>query len=370
MIPLFRPSCTDAEVEAVTAALRSGWWGLGPRVAELEAEFAAFAGARHAIAVSSATAALELSLDVLDAGPGDEVIVPALTFASTGLVPLRAGCRVVLADVEERTLCLDWADVVRKASDATRAVIPVWYGGTVAPPPRWPHGALLHPAIGWADVIEDCAHAAGSAGAGRQGLLACWSFHAVKNIAAGDGGMITTDDGTLAARLRRLRWLGIDRSTWEREQRPAGYGWDYDIPEPGRKAHMNDLTAALALAQLRRLDELNESRRLRVRQYLEELKGLGWLRLPEYREGSSWHLFVVRVPAEARDRLIACLLASGVSAGMHYKPLNNYAAFGPRQDLPVTDRVWRELVTLPLFPDMTSSEQDQVVAAVKAFRPR
>lgn len=360
MIPLFRPSCTDLEVRYVTEALRSGWWGMGPKTEEFEDRFATFAGARHAVAMNSGTAALTLTLEALGV-TGGEVIMPALTFASTALAALRNGCRVVFADVDEDTLCIDWQDVTLRRTSETRAVMPVWYGGTVAPP-----APVLWPALAGLQVVEDCAHAAGSHGAGRA-HTACWSFHAVKNLAAGDGGMVTTDDADVAARLRELRWCGISRSTWERDS-GAPYGWEYDITVPGHKAHMNDLTAALGLAQLERLDEMNKARAGRVRQYLDAFAGLGWLRLPAWREGSSWHLFYVRVDAAVRDELIGHLLASGVSAGVHYKPLNRYDVFGPPVRLPVTDRAWRELVTLPLFPDMTDAEFDQVVAAVRGFR--
>jgi perosamine synthetase len=313
-------------------------------------------GAAHAVALNSGTAALQLACEVSGVA-GGEVIVPALTFASTALAPMHAGARVVFADVDEDTLCLDWRDAGRRMTPDTRAVIPVWYAGTVTPrsAPWWPPGF----------IIEDCAHAAGSAGAGRQGSLACWSFHAVKNLATGDGGMITTDDGDVAGRLRRLRWCGIDRSTWQRDE--GRYGWEYDITEPGHKAHMNDLTAALGLAQLERLDELNKARRDLAGRYLDELSGLGWLRLPAWREDSSWHLFAVRVMAEKRDTLVAHLLSAGVSAGVHYKPLNQFPVFGEYQPLPVTDRVWRELVTLPLFPDMSGEEFGHVVSAVRSF---
>jgi perosamine synthetase len=195
--------------------------------------------------------------------------------------------------------------------------------------------------------------------------MACWSFHAVKNLAAGDGGMVTTSDDELDAKLRRLRWCGIDRSTWDRQEKR--YGWEYDIREPGYKAHMNDLTAALGMAQLSRLGALNASRRLLVRRYRDELKDLDWMRLPTYREGSAWHLFAVRVPETSRDPFIGHMLDAGVSAGLHYKPLNTYPVFGRHQPLPVTDRVWKTLVTLPLFPDMTDAEFGQIVAAARSF---
>jgi perosamine synthetase len=354
VIPLFRPSCTDLEVRYVTEVLRSGWWGLGPKTAEFEERFARYVGTQHAVAVNSGTAALQLALEGLGATAGD-VIIPALTFASTALAALHAGNRVVFADVDDDDLCLDWDDAGQKVTPHTKAVVPVWYGGTVSPPPH-------HIRV---PVVEDCAHAAGSQSAGRHGAAGCWSFHAVKNLACGDGGMITTDDAKLAGRLRELRWCGINRSTWDRDR--ARYGWEYDITRPGHKAHMNDLTAALGLAQLERLDDLNKVRRDLVARYLEAFKGLPWLRLPAWNEASSWHLFYVRVDADARDMLIDHLLAAGVSAGVHYKPLNAYPVFGPHQSLPVTDRVWKQLVTLPLFPDMTGPEFDQVVTAVKSF---
>jgi len=351
IIPLFRPSCTDAEISAVTDVLRSGWWGMGPKTAEFEVAFAARVGARHAVAVNSCTAALQLACEAMGVA-GGTVIMPALTFASTALAVMHAGGLPVFADIDPVSLCVDWRDVARKTTVHTRAVIPVWYGGMVT------GAATALP------VIEDCAHACGSVGAGEQGQVACWSFQAVKNLATGDGGMITTNDGELAAKLRRLRWCGIDRSTWDRDQ--GRYGWEYDIREPGHKMHMNDLTAALGLAQLERLDEMNEARRLRVRQYLEAFKDTAWMQLPAYWEGSSWHLFCVRVAG--RDRFVSHMTSAGVSAGVHYKPLNTYPLFDT-SPLPVTDRVWREIVTLPLYPDMTDADLARVVETAKAFRP-
>jgi len=260
--------------------------------------------------------------------------------------------------VRDDTLCLDWTDVAAKRTRHTRAVIPVWYGGTVPPAP-W---------LGGMTVVEDCAHACGSTGAGTIGDAACWSFQAVKNLATGDGGMITTGDARLADKLRQLRWCGIDRSTWERESR-AGYSWDYDVPEAGHKAQMTDLAAALGLAQLERLDVMNKQRETLVRRYLDELGGTGWLRLPPWRDGFSWHLFCVRVPAADRDALISHLRAAGISAGVHYKPLTLHRVFRGQRTPPVTAAAWRELVTLPLFPDMTQEQQGRVIDAVKAFSP-
>lgn len=358
MIPLFRPSCSDREIERVTRVLRSGWWRLGPETEELERKFREFAGTRHAVAVNSATMGLQLTCEALRVR-GGEIIMPALTFAATGLAAVHNGCRIVFADINENTLCMDWDDAAAKITPHTRAVIPVWYGGTVImPSPAWQSRPLEFDI----PVIEDCAHAAGSSLAGHLGFAACWSFETVKNIAAGDGGMVTTNSSELAARLRRSRWFGIDRSTWDRSGQ--AYSWDYDIPSAGWKANMNDITAAIALAQLERLDEMNKARKMVALRYLDELKDLEWLRLPSWREDSAWHLFAVRT--ENRDDLIRHMQVNGVSAGVHYRPLNTYEAFG-RQELPVTDRVWKTLVTLPLFTDMTEDEVTQVIQVVRSW---
>ena len=166
--------------------------------------------------------------------------------------------------------------------------------------------------------------------------------------------MITTNDREFADRIRRLRRFGIDRK-----------GWDYSIPEPGWKADMNDITAAIALAQLQRLDEMNELRRKIVLTYLKELSDLDWLRLPEWDENSSWHMFVART--QHRGNLIAHMYSRGVSAGVHYKPLNLHKVFGEHKPLPVTDRVWKTLITFPLYPDMTDDDLGQVIDAVRSF---
>jgi len=344
VIPLFKPSCSDLEIQNVTRVLRSGFWSMGPVVEELEEQFAKYTGSRHAVAVSNCTAALQIACETLGVRDG-EVIMPALTFAATGLSVLHSGGKVVLADIDEDTLCIDWDDVKSKETQRTAAIIPVWYGGTVNSPRSFPSG--------W--IIEDCAHAAGNMLAGQIGDVACWSFNAVKNLASGDGGMITTPDGELAARLRRLRRFGIDRK-----------GWDYDIPDPGWKADMNDITAAIALAQLQRLGEMNELRRKIVLTYIKELSDLDWLRLPEWDESSSWHMFVART--EHRGNLIIHMYSRGVSAGVHYKPLNLHRIFGEHKPLPVTDRVWKTLITFPLYPDMTDDDLGQVIDAVRSFR--
>lgn len=347
-IPLFLPSISEREITYVNEVLRSGWWGLGPKTEEFEKKFAERVGAKYAVALNSATSALDLALKVHGVKRG-EVILPALTFVSTGLAALYNHNKVVFADVDEESLCLDWQDVLDKMTPDTKAVIPVHYAGKTA--------SVDFNRI----VIEDCAHATGNKEVGR--MTACWSFQAVKNLATGDGGMITTNDEWVYKKLLPMRWVGIDKSTWERSNKK--YGWDYAIGSVGYKNHMNDISAALGLAQLERLDELNSRRRLRVLEYLHELRDLDWLTLPSWDKTSAWHMFVVRI--KNRDRFIDYLLAHGISAGVHYKPLNTYSIF-PQTKLPVTDRVWKTLVTLPLYPDMTDEEFDHIVTTIKEFK--
>jgi len=363
-IPLFKPSCSALEIELVTNVLKSGWWGQGPVTAKLEDKFSEkiYGMAGQAVAVNSGTAALELAARQLFT-PGDTVIVPALTFVSTALAMHHAQLNVVYADIREDTLTIDWDDVKRILEEEhlfVTGVVPVWYGGYVDAIPSWVFDEML--------VLEDCAHAAGSDLAGKQGDAAAWSFHAVKNLAAGDGGMITTRYPNAVNNLKALRWCGIDRSTWERDN-AKGYGWDYNIVGDGEKAHMNDLTAAVALAQFYRLDSMNQKRYELLKRYWCALHAVPWLRFESPASDSSNHMFTVRVAAEDRDAFIEHTLSKGVSAGVHYKPLHHYDKLpGIRRNLPVTDAVWQELITLPLYPDMTPDDQAKVIDAIKSFK--
>lgn len=360
MIPLLKPSVSDKEIEYLTETLKGGWWGLGPKTEEFEQRFATHVGVQYAVGVNSATAALDLALRAHDVKDG-EIIVPALTFVSTGLVGLYNNCKVIFADIKEDTLCIDWEDVRKKVTPNTKAIIPVHYAGRYTKAPIWVNDALHQ--LPMPLIIEDAAHAAGNPHVGKFNT-ACWSFHAVKNLATGDGGMVTTNDRQIYEKLLKLRWVGIDRTTWERAQKK--YGWDYSIESIGFKSHMNDLTASLGLAQLERLEDMNNKRKVLVFRYMHELQDVKWLKLPKYDPYSSWHLFVVQVDGD-RDKFIDHMLAKGVSAGVHYKPLTEYKIFD-KIPLPVTDRVWKKIVTLPLFADMTDAEFIQIINAIKSYK--
>jgi len=350
IIPLLQPSTTNAEIEAVNKVLRSRWWGQGRIVEQFERKLAARYGYAYCVTTNSATAALHLALHVLGIGPGCEVILPALTFVSTGLAVLYTGATPVFADVYPDTLCLDWESTLMAVTEDTCAIMPVDYAGF----PAWTDGPLT----GAMPIVQDAAHSCGGTGYGD---LVCLSFHPVKNLATGDGGAILTNDADQADRLRALRWCGIDRSTWERSEKR--YGWDYAISEIGYKCHWNDIQAAIGLAQLERLDEMNARRRKIAMRYCDELRDV--VQLPLDSRHHTWHLFPVRVDASRRDSLIDYLGDRDISAGVHYKPLTHYPMFSG--DVPVTDREWQRLVSLPIFPDMTDEQQWRVICAVREW---
>ena len=350
-IPVLKPAPSGLEEHMVVEALRSGWWGNGPRCREFEELLAKAYARQHAVTVNSATAALHLSCLATGIGPGDEVIVPALTFISTALAVLYCGATPVFADVRPDTLTIDWPAAQLLVTERTKAIIPVDFAGYPAFVAR-PDTPLT--------VIQDAAHAPlGPA----YGDYICLSFHPVKPIASPDGGAIVLNDDATADRLRRLRWCGIDRDTWQRNGRQ--YAWRYEVRELGYKSHWNDVAASIALAQLERYDALLARRRALARRYQLALCTCP-VGLPVEHYRHQWHLFVIRVAADERDALIDYLTERGISCGVHYEPLTHYALFNQPTPL-VAEREWQRLVTLPLYSDMLESEQDQVIQAVREF---
>jgi perosamine synthetase len=368
MIPVFRPKMNKEEIlPELEKIFDSGWIGLGPKTEEFEHKFADYIGVKYAVGVNSCTAALHLANLVLGFGPGDEVIVPSMTFVSTALAPLYCGATPVFADIEEDTLCIDPADIEKKVTSRTKSVIPVHYGG---------HACRMDEIMEIARrrnlyVIEDVAHGCGGKYKGRKlgsiGVMGCFSFHAVKNLPTGDGGMITTNDEGIYNELKKLRWVGIDKGTWDRSGR-KGYSWQYSIDKLGFKCHMNDITAIIGLAQLKVLDEHNLIRREYARRYDEVFKHMAWIKTPVEKDYaySCRHNYVVKVPM--RNELNEYLCTKGISTGVHYEPIHHFKVFGDVQtDLPITEKVWPELLTLPLYPSMTDSEFDKVATEVIMF---
>ncbi|MBN2470197.1 MAG: DegT/DnrJ/EryC1/StrS family aminotransferase [Anaerolineae bacterium] len=368
-IPVFQPVHGEEEIAAVTEVLRSGWWGQGPKTAEFEERFAAFVESPLAVSVNSATAALHLAMAVVGV-EGGEVISPSMTFVSTNTAILYNNATPVFADIKPDTLNIDPDDIERKITPRTRAIVAVDYGGHPVDLDRILAIAEAHDLV----VIEDAAHAAGSAYKGRKvgsiAPLTCFSFHPVKNLATGDGGMITLQDEEWAARLRRLRWVGINKDTWVRSEGKAAsqYSWQYDVTELGYKYHTNDIMSAIALVQLERLPQVNARRREIAAMYDAGLGDLDWLQLPvRYAHVvSSQHNYVVRL--EGRDRLADWLRDHQIATGMHYVPNHFYNVFKPyAASLPVTEREWERLLTLPLFPALTDDEVAYIIETIRNY---
>ena len=369
MIPVFRPSMDDEEVRAVEQVLRSGWIGLGPKTKEFEDKFAQYVGSAYAVAVNSCTAALHLALRVMNID-GAEVITTAMSFVSTNHAILYNNGIPVFADIEEDTLNIRTDDVERLITPKTRAIVAVHYGGH----PCDMDSLLEISKKQGISIIEDAAHACGAEYKGRKigsiGDATCFSFHAVKNLATGDGGMITVRDEELSERLRKLCWLGINRGTWDRSKGKA-YTWEYTIEEIGFKCHMNDIAAAIGLVQLTKLEKMNIRRRQIVKKYNEAFVHLGWIEIPVEKEyaKSAHHNYVIKVLNGKRNKLITYLKENGISTSVHYIPNHLYEIYKPYyRKLPVAERVWKQLVTLPLFPDLTDDEIDYVIEKIKKFR--
>jgi len=353
------PAVGDEEIAAVAEAIRSGWLTTGPRAAELERRFAEYVGASHAIAVSSGTAAMHLALVAMGIGAGDEVITTPITWPATANVIVHTGATPVFADVEPGTLNVDPACVAELVTPRTKAIMPVHlYGQPADLDPLWALGL---------PVVEDAAHAAESAYRGRKigGLsqATCFSLYATKSIAAGEGGLVTTDDGELAARIRDLTIMR------------RSHGSLYDVAVPGYKANLPDVLAAIALCQLGKVERNRELRIAQVELYdaaLAELEGIDPV-ARDPRDRHAHHLYVVRVDPEragaTRDEYREALAGENIGTSVHFLPVHRLTAYRERfpaqPPLPVAERAGAEVFSLPL--SAAHSEQD-IQDAIDALR--
>jgi perosamine synthetase len=376
-VRLFKPSVGEEELAAIREVFERSWLGLGPKTGQFENEWTRYIGAANSVGVNSGTAALHLALAAYGFRPGAKVLVPALTFVATATAILYNQLEPVFVDADPVTLGLDLDDLQRKVSGDCVAVMPVHFGGHPVPMDRLTRVAREH---GLA-VIEDCAHCAGGVYKGRKlgtwGDIGCFSFEEKKCMTTGDGGMLSSTDAELIEPLRAHRWIGIDKDTWKRN---AGYTgaqnldvrhWYYEVAVLGYKFNMNDLMAAIGLAQLRKLDSMNERRRAIIRRYLEGLRGCRSVTplLPYDLEDSAYWLFGVR--CARRDELMLHLKSRNIATGVHYMPVPMHPLFQKYEaHFPVAREVWQTLLTLPLHADLTDEEVDYVVDAVRAFDRR
>lgn len=371
MIPVIRPWLGKEEAEAVAAAVASGWIAQGPRVAEFEEAFAAAIGTRHAVAVSSCTAALHLSMVVAEIGPGDEVIVPSLSFIATANAVRYVGAQPVFADVDLVTQNLTPETVDRCITGQTRAVILVDQAGVPADLDGM--RALCEPR--GITVVEDAACAVGSVYRGRpvgaDAWLAAFSFHPRKLLTTGEGGILITRDEELAARLRRLREHGMDVSAAQRHSSRQPVTEHY--LEVGFNYRMTDVQAAIGLVQLAKLPRQITRRRALANRYqylLSDIPGLTMIRDPDY-GATNYQSFWLLLPDDFplnRDKLLRRLADAGVSARRGIMAAHAEPAYADclSQPLPVTERLTSSTLILPLFHEMRESEQDQVVSVIRA----
>jgi dTDP-4-amino-4,6-dideoxygalactose transaminase len=361
----------ERELEGVLEAIDSEWITAGPRTEAFEKAFARLTGTDEAIAVSNGTAALFLALKALGIGPGDEVLVPSMTFVATAAAVIHCGAEPVLVDIcslQNPTMCPE--DAAAKITTKTRAILPVHYAGIPADMDRLLPLAEKHQLL----LVEDAAHAPGALHSSRPcgsiGAAGCFSFFGNKNITTAEGGMITTNDPELARRLRLLRSHGMTVSSWDRDKgRPS----QYDVIEFGFNFRFDDVRAALGLIQLGKLPVLNRKRAALARRYnarFSEAKAgliLPFDALPEAKE-PSYHIYPIVVPdSNERDALGDILKAAGIQTSIHYPPIHWFSAFrqsGRFADLPRTEEFASRELTLPLYPSLGAEKLDKIASVI------
>ena len=370
-LPFSRPSIGKSEIKKVNTCLKSGWITTGALCKEFEDKFCQLTGSKQAISINSATAGMHIVLSALNIGSGDEIITPSMTFASTINMIALHGATPVFVDIDYGTLNINPDLIEEKITKRTKAVIPVHFAGAPADMDQINNLARKYNVT----VIEDAAHAVGTyykgIHAGGFGHPSIFSFHPIKNITTGEGGMITLSDSELEKQLRLLRFHGIERDAWKRYGK--GGNPSYDIAEPGYKYNMPDILAALGLAQMERWQEFNLKRTNLAELYFEELNGIDGIDLPEvprYDHTHARHIFVIKVLALNRDEFMNKLSDYNIGYGIHFPPTHSLSyvkeRFAPNIDLlPETERAAQRIISLPLFPDMREKDVEYVCNAIK-----
>ena len=369
-LPYCRPDVGEDEIAAVAESMRNGWLTTGPKVRQFEEAFAQAAGVKHAVAVNSCTAALHVGLLAAGVQPGDDVVMPSLTFVAGAQCTLEVGARPVFCDVNESTLTADLETIEAALTPKTKAIIAMPYGGR-----PMDIGALVRFASERGiTVIEDAAHAAGMLDrgewAGTRSALAAYSFYATKNLTTAEGGILLTNDDAVMERVRILSLHGMDRDAWKRYT--AKGSWRYEVREPGFKYNMPDIAAAIGIVQLERLEAMQRRRDEIARRYLEAFAQVPGLQCqaPPQNPGDrhSWCMFVVRITPQAgvsRDEVIERLKQHNIGTSVHYIPTHTFSAYRKyaSDKLQATERIWNEMISLPLYPTMTDLDVEDVISS-------
>lgn len=365
-----KPFISEDEVNEIVDTVRSGWLSMGPKTIKFEEAFNSYIGCKKSIAVSSWTAAGHLALEAYGVRPGNEVIVPTMTFPATAEIVCYFGAKPVIVDVEEDTLNISLKEIEKAITPKTKVIIPVHYGGQPCDMDEIHEIANKHNI----KVMEDAAHSLPAVYKGKKvGTISdvtCFSFYATKTLSTGEGGMICTNDEDIAERCSIMRLHGINRDAWKRYTESGS--WYYEVVAPGFKYNFTDLQASLGLPQLKKVDLMWESRKNIARKYTAALKDNEFLTLHTVKEDrdSSWHLYPIRLNLEKlkinRAQLIDEMRKLNIGAGVHFMPVHQHVYYTQTFNLddknyPVASSVFPRLVSLPIYPGMKDEHVDRVI---------
>ncbi len=369
LIPVSRPSLGAEELASVKTVFDSGWLGLGAQVLGFEQALQKFLGANHVVCTNTGTTALHLALDALGIRKGDEVIVPSFTFVATIQAITATGAKPVFCDIHADDLNMDVKDVRKRITKKTKVILPVHYRGIPCDMDEIHALAQNHEL----HVVEDAAHAFGSSykkkKIGSFGEIACFSFDPIKNISCGEGGAVVFQDDALLEVFQQKRILGIDKDTWSRYRNERS--WFYDVVTQGYRYHMSNINAAIGLDQLKKFQAMNARKIAVARNYDEAFRDIGGITLLKTDDYQDIGLFVYILKIRhGRNELMDHLARNGVGSGIHYIPSHLFTFYkNARCHLPVTEQIYGEILTLPLFPDITDEQVERVIAAVRSGVP-
>ncbi len=370
--PAYEPWISDNDKKSINRTLSQSMLTLGPQLEKFESDFCKYSKAKYAIAVSNCTAALHLSLKALGIKANDEVIIPDLTFVADANAILACNAKPVIADINKENFFLSISNVKKNITKRTKAIIPVHIYGQVCNIEEILELAQDHNL----KVVEDCAHAIGtfhkSKHVGTLGNTGCFSFYPTKNITTAEGGMVTTNSKEIAEKIRQIRSHGMTKSLKSRYS--SGYPWVFDIVEPGYNYRLDEIRSALGITQLKRIKKINELRKIASLYYHENLQNIPGIILPDMVNDKthSYHLYTIRVTKPfklSRNQLFKKLKNNGIRTTVYWMPIHEYTAFhkfAKKSDVVNTAKIYDQILSLPLFPNISKKHQDAVIKVIKS----